>query len=106
MVFITDSLCGAKPDLVGDRQTKDVPVMTEGSMESLAQTSDIDKAGSQIPCRAAQSNSCAHTQTNTHMHARKTWIDLQKLAPSECVFEVHDLKSQENKCVGLGCCEF
>lgn len=67
--FITDSLCAAKPDPVGDRQTKDVPVTTEGNMESLAQTSDIDKDGSQIPCRAAQSNSCTHTQTNTHMYA-------------------------------------
>lgn len=98
------SLCAAKPDPVGDRQTKDVPVTTEGNMESLAQTSDIDKDGSQIPCRAAESNSC--TQTNTHMYAHKTWIDLQKLAQSECVFETQDRKSQENKCVRQGCCKF
>lgn len=69
--FITGTFCAAKPDPVGDRQTKDGPVRAKGGVESLAWTSDIDKAGSQIPCREARSNSCAHTQAKAHMHARK-----------------------------------
>lgn len=57
--FKSDSFCPgvtrrASPDPAGYGQTKDVSVIAKGSMECLAQTSDIDKAGSQSPCREVQ----------------------------------------------------
>lgn len=83
---MSDSFCAgimhcANPDPAGYRQTKDVSVTAKGGMECLAQTSDIDKAGSQSACREAQRGTVACAQTHTHTHAHlHTWMHLQKMA--------------------------
>lgn len=44
--------------------TKDLSVTAKGGVECLAQTSDIDKAGSQSPCREMHRDTvawCTHT---------------------------------------------
>lgn len=77
---MSDSFCAgimhcANPDPAGYRQTKDVSVTAKGGMECLAQTSDIDKAGSQSACREEQRgtvacmHACIHTRTRTHAFA-------------------------------------
>lgn len=71
--FMSDSFCAgimhcANPDPVGYRQTKDVSVTAKGGMECLAQTSDIDKAGSQSACREAQLQACIHTHARVCIH--------------------------------------
>lgn len=85
---MSDSFCAgimhcANPDPAGYRQTKDVSVTAKGGMECLAQTSDIDKAGSQSACREEQRGTVACIHAYTHARARTrlhTWMHLQKMA--------------------------
>lgn len=61
----------ANPDPGGYRRTKDLSVTAKGGMECLAQTSDIDKAGSQSPCREVHRDTvaCVHTHKHACMDA-------------------------------------
>lgn len=49
--FCADIMHCANPDPGDHRGTKDLSVTAKGGVECLAQTYDIDKAGSQSPCR-------------------------------------------------------
>lgn len=57
----------ANPDSGGYRGTKDLSVTAKSGMECLAQTSDIDKTGSQSPCREVHSCMRAHARTFAHI---------------------------------------
>lgn len=68
--FCADVLHFANPDPAGYRRTKAVSVTAKGSMERLAQTSDIDKTP--IPCREVQRDKVAcmpSARTHTHTYA-------------------------------------
>lgn len=73
--------------------TKDLSVTAKGSMECLAQTSDIDKAGSQSPCREVHRDTvaCMHTHTHTRLH---TSMHLPELAQSAYASKMQGLNAQ------------
>lgn len=58
----------ANPDPRGYRGTKDLSVTAKGGMECLAQTSDIDKAGSQSACREVLRDTVTYARMRMRTH--------------------------------------
>lgn len=72
--FCAGIICCASLDPRGYSGPKDLSVTAKGDMECLAQTSDIDKTGSQSSCR--------EVHRDTVVHAMHTWMHLQELPQS------------------------